>query len=309
MELPLQSEYTFDLEYWTKTTRSSAVNERVREGFRIVGPPDMVFRERLRAQTLSKFEHGISVPTDAFVFATGEPKRRDVTKIGGAPYRSANMPWPTDAGGKAFTFLAQFRFCESQDIVGRLPGDLLLVFAQGATFPFRPRQDFLRFEWVTLGEGKLLSRKETPEPAWTFVTAYGLRHRTLDYAADVPYELVHELVPTWSQNPAIRALYAKQFSRVQGMKIGGLPVYEIVGEYGVQPHLARRCKSAKLLCALADVYPEFSVPYPWANRPAALRASAASAPKSILDFRDGFVLTIWIEDSGELLWTIQFVEG
>lgn len=306
MDTELESHYTVDSEYWEKVFRSAASRKGVRQGFGIVGPRDMICREQLRTKALREFDPGSSVPSDAFIFALGEPKRRDVTKVGGAPYRAAGKDWPVDDAGKPLTFLAQFRFCESSDIAGSLPGDLLLIFVSGSTFPFRPPRDFLRFEWVSLGEKKLIARQAIPPPEWTFVTAYGLRYRTLDYVSDFPPDLVKRLVPSLSPNKGALALRAKELSRVLGMKIGGLPVYEMTDDFGVDSRSASRCKSSRLLCSFTSVGPEFNVPYPWANRADPLPISRALTPKHTLDFRS--IVNIWIEADSELYWTVQYPE-
>ena len=53
-----------------------------------------------------------------------------VTKVAGLPYRAAGLPWPLTDDGRPMTFLAQFCFEESRDLVGKLPGDVLLIFAE-----------------------------------------------------------------------------------------------------------------------------------------------------------------------------------
>src|SRR5438105_1740921 len=91
----------------------------------VVGPSDVAIVEQIRRKAGGPATLGPSVPTDVFVLAKGEPKRRDVTKVGGLPYRPADLEWPERPDKVPFTFLAQFQFGGSRDLVGRLPGDVL----------------------------------------------------------------------------------------------------------------------------------------------------------------------------------------
>ncbi|MCG3131095.1 MAG: hypothetical protein FLDDKLPJ_01871 [Phycisphaerae bacterium] len=75
---------------------------------------------------------GEGTPADIFVWGLGEPSHPAGTKIGGVPYWPAKEPWPTDDAGNAMTFLAQICFADSRDIVGYLPGDVLLLFVPGS---------------------------------------------------------------------------------------------------------------------------------------------------------------------------------
>ena len=78
--------------------------------------------------------------------AEGEPTDRHVTKIGGLPYRPAKMPWPTGQDGTPMSFLAQINFANSKDLVGELPGDVLLVFTPDSDGFI----ESLSFEWQPL---------------------------------------------------------------------------------------------------------------------------------------------------------------
>lgn len=93
-------------------------------------PRDVILTEQLREEIRRRYDIGRSVPTDVFVFGVGEPNRRDMTKIGGLPYRPAEKPWPCIPSGAPLTFVGQMRFTESKDIVGDLPFKVLLMFAR-----------------------------------------------------------------------------------------------------------------------------------------------------------------------------------
>jgi hypothetical protein len=111
--------------------------------------------------------HAARSPTDQIFFIAAEPADRSVTKVAGLPYRAAGLPWPRTDDGRPMTFLAQFCFAESRDLVGKLPGDLLLIFAEGrdAYLP-DPYDSSLRFEWHPLGVRDLVGAEAIPELAW-----------------------------------------------------------------------------------------------------------------------------------------------
>lgn len=76
------------------------------------------------------------VESDVFVLGYGEGPGRCITKIGGLPYMRKDCPWPiSKETGRPLSFICQFRFSESVDIVGELPGDVLLVFCYKLGYP------------------------------------------------------------------------------------------------------------------------------------------------------------------------------
>jgi hypothetical protein len=307
--LPLGHYYYFDANVWQREFDSTASLKGFRQGHLVVGPRDLIALERWRERARRRTDLGPALPTDTFVFAHGEPERRDVTKVGGVPYWPFAKPWPSTEAGVPYTFLAQFRFCESFEFLGQLPGDLLLVFIQGESIPVFADQGFLRLEWVMFGKEELLAVEDVPEPAWRFAIAYGLRHRTVDYVRDVPHDVYKSCVPEWVTSPPVVPEHAKQFSRILGMKIGGAPVYEIGARYGGENRLAHRIPNSRFLCSISDIAPEFRVRFPWANIEAPIPTGRPTSAESKLDFRDGFSMNFWLEADGSLFWTIQYVEA
>ena len=120
-------------------------------------------------------------PTDQVFFAAGEPAERSVTKVAGLPYRAAGLSWPLTDDGQPMTFLTQFCFAESRDLVGKLHGDVLLVFAEGrhAYLP-NPYDSSLGFEWYPLGLRDLIRAEEIPEVGWKLRPYFGILYRTDD---------------------------------------------------------------------------------------------------------------------------------
>jgi hypothetical protein len=143
----------------------------------ITSPCHLIIRELCVHHVLGDDWERDSTTTDVFVFSTGEPPRRDITKIGGLPYRERGLPWPTTPQGDRLTFIGQLSFTDSRDVVGNLPGDVLLVFApndEGVPEEFH-------YEWKPAGLTDHISKDDVPAPAWTFVTCFGTPYRTTDF--------------------------------------------------------------------------------------------------------------------------------
>jgi hypothetical protein len=305
-------DYHFDLSVW-KALFPTFERYEGGEGVLIVGPMDVLCLEHWRELVRGQMDMGSHVPTDVFVFAKGEPRRRDVTKVGGLPYRPAGMVWPRSPEGAPMVFVAQFRFRESRDLVGGLPGDVLLVFLEGLEGDVNPRRkEYAHFEWHPLGINDLVSEQDVFPPWLDFVKCYGVRHRTLDYFLDVPVDVLRRLVPPWAlpseSCPEAARWDAATFSRLNGMKIGGLPVYPS-GYPGREDSEEdqRIPRSARFICSLGTLVPKFEVPYPWINHPEPQTVSECLEPESILDMLDGFLFNVWIGENGSLTWELQKV--
>ncbi|HEY1066751.1 MAG TPA: DUF1963 domain-containing protein [Pirellulales bacterium] len=170
----MDAEFTYDLAYWSEIVRAlyPDVRDAPQEG--ALAPAVL---ETLRSK--SERPHLEAQPVDAFVLGLGEPSRRDVTKINGLPYRPRTQPWP-HLHGSPVPFLAQIRLCESRDwLPVSPPGDLLLLFAD-----FDDGLFDVEFEWQSLGITDLPTAADVPTPEVAFLTAYGVRHRTVDYLAE-----------------------------------------------------------------------------------------------------------------------------
>ena len=110
----MQNEYVFDIDEWrTKLEMNLPIDFRRGDKFsrfkrldpntydmadverlHVTSPCSLVVIDELRRQVFEKSGITTGIPTDVFVFSLGEPPERHVTKIGGAPYRPAGLPWP-----------------------------------------------------------------------------------------------------------------------------------------------------------------------------------------------------------------------
>lgn len=124
--------------------------------------------------------------SDVMLVAAGEPTDRFVTKLGGPPYRPARLPWPTTATGEPRVFFGQVCFADSLDLVGDLPGDVLLIFTHGE---HDHTSGELHFEWHPLGIGEPVAPADVPETPWhVFPCFMHLSRRARPADADGPQE-------------------------------------------------------------------------------------------------------------------------
>ena len=256
--------------------------------------------EQIRTRAGQLQDLGKTVPTDIHVLALGEPKRRDVTKVGGVPYRPRAKPWPETSDGKPMTFLAQFRFAESKDIVGDLPGDILLVFAADLDFYEYEDEEQLKFEWYPLGLRELIRRDAPVFKDREFVTCYGVRHRTVDFLRNIPAEVLQKVIPTRILGGYPIEFAALQVSRLAGVKTGGLPMYFYSRKERPDLYLPGR-----FLCSIGTIIPMHEQPFPWHNRRDQIPLGENLSEELNLEVCDGFVLNMAIDDSQQLHWALQ----
>ena len=246
-------------------------------------PEDIATLERLRTTAYSGLPNLSRVPTDVFVWRAGEPTRREVTKIAGLPHRRAELPWPLAPSGEPLTFVAQFCFADSRDLVPPLPGDILLIFGAGEPSSLSDiRFDDvnwgggLSFEWAMLDDAPLVESADIPlTPWWPVLPCYGAVQRLWDYRG-VPPEIAVDV-------PAI----------VEGTKIGGLCPWLDEPDY-VRTDLETNTPGAPgvYLCTLASVDSNVFAALP--GLPPDSRALMIS---------DAGLLNLFLDDHGRIRWT------
>ena len=82
------------------------------------------------------------------------------------------------------TFVAQFQFADSRDIVGPLPGDIMLIFARDKTLYTGGGPPYFYFEWYKSKINELVAENDVPAPLWAFIKCFGVRFRSVDYLND-----------------------------------------------------------------------------------------------------------------------------
>ena len=245
--------YRFDIDDWLPRFPLQPSYERY-SGEIITSPCHLCNNAHLRVAAGDQFDWGPAVPVDIFVMSEGEPSNRHVTKMGGLPYRSASLPWPTADNGELMTFLGQFDFTDSEDIVGELPGEVLLIFSNSNKND--DLSESLYFEWNKLGLEDLISREELPRSKRQFDPCYGNLCRTVSFP-DARQKLR-------SGNLCCEGLELKRpwlLPQYQATQIGS-------GPYFIQQH--EKDAPGQLLCTLNSVRPEMHNRYPWVNHEAPL---------------------------------------
>jgi hypothetical protein len=282
----LDASYTYNEVHWEKLFPLDAYY--LARGNRpsassVVSPCNLAYNLQLRAEHQAGIYGYASLPTDIFIFGVGDAARRDVTKINGLPYRPSGMRWPHTRDGKPFTFLAQFRFRESWDILGPLPGDILLAFVKDE-LPVSDDPEAFYFEWhsADLDPATLVQASETPPPGWPFFKGFGVRHRTVDFP---------NTQPVFADIPSRHLL-----TTLKGTKIGGVSCNQNI-ETSV---------TGQFLCSLGSICCSFDTPYPWVNHPDKVSHSQAIEKRNSLNFGDGGSLVFHIDGNGRINWELSY---
>lgn len=268
-------------------------HQRPPEACGVTGPYDIAVLEQLREDSYANLPGIVREPIDIFVWNRGEPEQRAVTKIGGLPYRVAGKPWPIAPSGTPMNFMAQVCFADSRDVVSALPGDVLLVFAEGKRWGFGDKSGYnfswgdnnadldsaVAFEWVSLGDFPLVTAAEVPATGWRFTPCYGAIHRTWDYPTvdGFAYPAVSELIPPITE----------------ATKIGGECPW-IQGEEDI---------AGTFLCSLNSVFPEISQPFPFLNVPEPMTFEEHYG--HYLMIGDVGLMYFFITTYGDVRWTAQ----
>ena len=241
----------------------------------VVGPEQIALVEQLReeANIPPQIER---ITTDIFVFARGEPSAREITKIGGLPYWPSDRPWPQSAAEVPMTYIAQVCFADSRDLVGDLPGDILLIFGEQEGI-WEEDPSAIRFEWMSIDQPDLISQDDVPSSSWDIVPCYGQLFRTHDSPGSETHLQAYER----SGNLAV----------LEGTKIGGVPRW-IQGDSQLP---------GRFLCSIGSIAVGGNRSFPFVNvsEPPGWRTD------DYVMWGDMGSFYIFITGNAELRWTIQ----
>ncbi len=196
----------------------------------ITSPAHLCEIELVRKQYANTKDLGPRVPVDIFLWSIDPPEKPFLTKLGGTPHRESTIPWPND-NGKPFTFVAQFCFADSRDIVSKkIPGDVMLIFFKDAY----GADDSIHVEWSAVELDSPLTSDRCPPPSFTVPQLSGHIYRTNEYpeSRDVFEKAGHD--------------QCYLFPTTQSTKIGR-ETFFIQGD--------PRGPDDELLCALNSVHP------------------------------------------------------
>ncbi len=223
----------FNLETWKERF---SLDDYELYGVSLNGPDGICTADLIRQEAGSDLACAFPIPCDVYVMAYGPSPRQDITLLGNVPYRPASVPWPvSQTTGRNLTFICQFRVTESKDILGELPGDIVLMFAET---PNWGDADPPIFEWwpLDIPEEDLIEAKNMPVAAFDVPPCYGFRCRYsdllnehfLDLALDVIGQLPRvkldgEFDPA---NERIRGYVRGWVWQIGMIKVGGVPTIE-----------------------------------------------------------------------------------
>ncbi len=216
--------------------------DEYRDGESICTASDLAKMEQIRREVLRGLREE-AVPTDMFVWGKGEPSRPEATKFGGLPYWPGGEEWPRSTAGEPLTFVGQLCFADSRDLVGEVPGEVLVIFGRWGGQPWEPEDPELRFFWRSLGERGCISAAAVPKTEFAAPPLYGVIHRTCDY-------------------PNSKKLFRRSYDGaliavLEGTKIGGVP------RWIQRPRKPR----GKFLGTLGSLVLRTGDPYPLVNVP------------------------------------------
>ena len=301
----------------------------------ITSPWHLCQNENLRSELRDAFDWGPAVPVDIFVMADGEAPDRHATKIGGLPYRLANAAWPTQTDGNKLAFLAQFNFCDSKDLTGELPGDVLLIFADNVHGP-----DHLHFEWQRMGLSELVQPDGIPEPPIVVDPATLLerqkiqrqyeqqcRQPELNLPADLlelmrsygytptPHEPSHILEKTNELTPCYGHIHrtvsfpeatARDDSSTHNVRSWYHLLQYQATQIGAAPPFIQDGDAGQLpgrpLCTISSVQPAPDTPYPWINSETPIPLRELHNQGEYLMIGDMGCIYISIDECGLLHW-------
>ncbi|HEV8575102.1 MAG TPA: DUF1963 domain-containing protein [Dehalococcoidia bacterium] len=149
------------------------------------------------------------IAADVFTMVNGEAPTREMTKIGGLPFWPSGRDWPTFITGEPMTFIGQFCFGDSDDLVGLLPGDVLIIFGIDHDSILGEEESAIHFSWINRGVSELISAEEQHESSWKIAPYYGQIYRTYDLTE------VHQNLTRYRGSEKLAVM--------EGTKIGGLP--------------------------------------------------------------------------------------
>jgi hypothetical protein len=202
-------------------------------GTPITSPADLCHVELVRQSYARTKNLGRAVPVDIIMWSVAPPVKSFLTKLGGVPHRESSKAWPT-SDGMPYTFVGQFCFVDSRDIVSRnVPGDVMLIFFRDAGSIFDPSS--VHIEWSSCDLDSPLTAEKCPKPSFVVPRLSGHIYRTNEYpdSWDVFEQAGHD--------------QCYLFPTTQSSKIGRETRF-VQGD--------PRRQNQELLCALNSVYPD-----------------------------------------------------
>ncbi len=164
---------------FSTTEKDSPLDLWKPSGAIITSPAHLCEIELVRKQYANTQDLGPPVPVDIFLWSINPPAKPFLTKLGGTPHRESTKPWP-NRNGEPFTFVAQFCFADSREIVSKkIPGDVMLIFFKNADALYE--DDSIHVEWSSMQLESPMTADECPRPSFTVPQLSGHIYRTNEY--------------------------------------------------------------------------------------------------------------------------------
>ena len=304
-----------DLQFYKKELESFLTRERRCFHGDITSPYQLISNEIIRnSQCLYENELDL-VPTDLVLFS---PKvaHRAVTKLGGLPYRSRDLPWPLHKSLEApMKFIGQMCFLDSKKNFPPLPGDILLIFGYVDKWGLEiwEVEDPFIFEWVNLNDHMpLVEENQIPsiDTSWEYKELWGHLYRAYDFRNNAVRDVSYGKTKVEAAK-SVQIYSSQRIEKVSGLrawipgddiftysatKIGGLPAWigcdESTSEDDIfLGQISSLCTQRKVPYPFIDHYPIFTKGSPLGFTPFYLPG--------------GTSLYLFINSSGKINYIVQ----
>lgn len=274
--------HEIDLSLLAKTLAEVPIPREARS--RIVGPYDLhVFEQRRKQQHVYGAE---AKPSDYFIWASGEPSNRAMTKLGGIPYMPASLSWP-HREGTAGDFYAQLNFMDSREILPALPGDVLLVFRFHDLDKYTSWDEGLYgFVWVAVHEQDLIrpedvQRSKIDATGNPWPVMHGYRVRTFDNPGQIDRLRLDDSLDA--------SLHTGEATKIGGAATDCQSIWppEVPSDY-------------QFIGQITSVWPPANVPFPMVDRAAPVSVSPDPAYKRLMSGPGDGVTSLYLDAHGSV---------
>ncbi|MCB1209470.1 MAG: DUF1963 domain-containing protein [Verrucomicrobiales bacterium] len=301
--MPVTHHELVNLEHWAKvfplvtfeqkqgnrqfntTKRGDPLDLWKARGSIITSPADLCEIELSRQRAAETHDLGERVHSHIFLWKTGEPEKPYLTKVGGTPFRPASRVWPKSSDGALMTFVVQFCFADSKEILPYpTPGDVMLVFMSDSEAFYGAEND-IHIEWSDLTIDQPLGSDACPKAQWTVPSLTGVLHRTFEYPE------------SWKIFNALGHYQPYLFDTTQSTKIS------------TETHFIQGDPSKpgqKLLCVLSSIRPTERWPFVDLERLPKNRGENENHSgwgKYEMSFGDAGCIYFFIDRSGRISWS------
>lgn len=137
---------------------------------------------------------------------------------------------------------------------------------------------------------------DTPDPAWQFITCYGVRYRT----EDLIFTTLEGTIGIIAAEGVDASSYNSFVFCLGALKIGGTAP-SLAGD----PERAGAMGAFRYLCSLPCILPRYDSLFPWVNQREPISILNAMRPDDTLFFWDGFNIDFFIDPAMRMTAIIE----